>query len=79
MRTLPQRPAATGSATDVPSVSPQRRRFLLALTAGTATTAAAAAHAVVPAAASAATERSGTSDGYRESAHVRRYYETTRL
>jgi hypothetical protein len=65
-------------AKDSPDI--KRRRFLLALGAGGAGAAAAATNAlarpVVPAEGSAAAD---TSQGYRETEHVRDYYATTRI
>jgi len=65
-------PQPTKSSTDV-----KRRRFLLALGAGSAGAAAAAvplANAV-----EAATSQPDESKGYRETEHVRDYYASTRL
>jgi hypothetical protein len=61
-----------------PSTDLKRRRFLLALGAGSAGAATAAANplAVAADATPAATD---TSQGYRETEHVRDYYATARL
>lgn len=61
-----------------------RRHFLLAVGAGGAATAAAiAAKAIVPAVPSPATNTSGNEKrrgkGYQETAHVRSYYNTTKV
>jgi Rieske Fe-S protein len=76
MRDSPQTPAQANSST--PSTDLKRRRFLLAVSAGGAGAAAAAvpARAVVSATADPAAT---AATGYRESEHVKRYYDTTRL
>jgi hypothetical protein len=58
----------------------RRRRFLLAVSAGGAgaVAAAAPARAAVAAAPADASPADGA-PGYRESAHVKRYYDTTRI
>ena len=68
-RNAPQSPQ---SSTDV-----KRRRFLLALGAGSA--GAAAAAVPVANAVEAATSAADESKGYRETDHVRDYYASTRL
>ena len=65
-------PQPTQSSTDV-----KRRRFLLALGAGSA--GAAAAAVPVASAVEAATAATEESKGYRETQHVRDYYASTRL
>ena len=67
---------ATGAS---PISSPRRRRFLLALGAGSAGAAAAAAAPGVSATVATAAEAAPASRGYRVTEHVRRYYDTTRL
>ena len=76
MRDSPQNPTQLNAST--PSTDLKRRRFLLAVSAAGAGAAAAvaAARAVVASATDAATP---ASPGYRESEHVKRYYDTTRL
>ena len=59
------------------STDVKRRRFLLALGAGSA--GAAAAAVPVAQAVEAATQPPGESSGYRETEHVRDYYASTRL
>jgi hypothetical protein len=70
--------SAPTRATDSPDI--KRRRFLLALGAGGAGAAAVAANAlaspVMPAASPVEAE---SSQGYRETDHVRDYYATTRI
>ena len=61
-----------------PSTDLKRRRFLLALSAGGAGAAAAVAPARAVVAASTDATAEATS-GYRETEHVKRYYDTTRL
>ena len=56
-----------------------RRRFLLAVGAGGAGAAVASAAALPAAATTQATEPDGADAAYRESAHVRDYYRTTRI
>ena len=84
MAQTPQRddqlPTTAASVDSVPSANLKRRRFLLALGAGSAAGAAAATQAIAsPAAASAATEAATATQGYRETQHVRDYYASTRL
>jgi hypothetical protein len=83
MRTTPQRdgdrPAPTQSATTASDANLKRRRFLLALGAGSAASAAAATQAIAsPVAATPAAEPAQGS-GYRETQHVRDYYASTRI
>lgn len=61
-----------------PFVDLKRRRFLLALGAGSAGAATAAAQPLA-AAAEAAPAASAAGQGYRETEHVRDYYASTRL
>ena len=72
--------ASPGATPATPSTDLKRRRFLLSLSAGGAG-AAAAAIAVAPALAEVAPQDSDASSdaAYRESAHVRDYYRTTRV
>jgi Rieske Fe-S protein len=77
MRDPSQTPAQANPAS-TPSTDLKRRRFLLAAAAGGA----GAAAAVVPARAvvAASTDAvAGESSGYRETEHIKRYYDTTRL
>jgi len=65
-------------ATDSPDV--KRRRFLLALGAGGAGAAAVATQALAgPVLPAATPDEAPTSQGYRETDHVRDYYATTRI
>jgi hypothetical protein len=65
-------------ATDSPDI--KRRRFLLALGAGGAGAAAVATNALASPAMPAATpDGAESSQGYRETDHVRDYYATTRI
>jgi hypothetical protein len=66
-------PPSTKSSTDV-----KRRRFLLALGAGSAG-AAAAAVPVANAVEAATSQQAAESKGYRDTEHVRDYYASTRL
>ena len=77
MRDSPQIPAHE-QPSSTPSTDLKRRRFLLAMSAGGAGAAAAAtpARAVVAATTDASAP---AATGYRESEHVKRYYDTTRL
>ena len=69
---------ADASSNAVPE--PSRRRFLLALSAGSAGAVAATAAPVLAASANAADAKAdGTGSGYQETAHVRDYYASTRL
>ena len=84
MPQAPQRDAQLPTTTAAP-VDPsshanlKRRRFLLALGAGSAAGAAAATQAIAaPAATTAAAEAATESKGYRETQHVRDYYASTR-
>ena len=76
MRDSPQTPAHANPST--PSTDLKRRRFLLAVSAGGAGAVAAAAPARAVVAASTDAEATAAT-GYRESEHVKRYYDTTRL
>ena len=74
----PSQTPAQANPSSTPSTDLRRRRFLLAVSAGGAGVAAAATPA--RAAVAASTDASATaSTGYRETEHVKRYYETTRL
>jgi len=65
-------------ATDSPDI--KRRRFLLALGAGGAGAAAVATSALAgPVLPAASPDEAETSQGYRETEHVRDYYATTRI
>lgn len=61
----------------------ERRQFLLGATLGTAGAVAGAAALLAPTAsspdASASALPADTASGYRETAHIRQYYDTTRL
>ena len=75
-----QLPTAVASADSSPNANLKRRRFLLALGAGSAAGAAAATQAIAaPVAAPAASEAATATKGYRETQHVRDYYASTRL
>jgi hypothetical protein len=78
MRNASQR---TGKASDASSTRPSsdfsRRRFLFALGAGSA--GAAAAKAAPAIATPAATSAQESSSGYRETEHVRDYYDSARI
>jgi hypothetical protein len=70
------------STTSSPPAAPEisRRRFLFALSAGSAgAVAASATPALVAPAAPATGSPEATTSGYRETDHVRDYYATTRL
>ena len=74
---MSQSPARNAPGSTQPSTDTKRRRFLLALGAGSA----GAAVAAVPVA-NAVDANSAAADeskGYRETEHVRDYYATTRL
>jgi len=77
MKPLPPRFAQASLPAHVSTTNLRRRRFLLALGAGTATAAAAAAPVAPPVEVAASTGE--TSQGYRETEHVRDYYASTRL
>jgi len=74
---MSQSPARNAPGSTQPSTDTRRRRFLLALGAGSA----GAAVAAVPVAnaVDATTAAADESKGYRETEHVRDYYATTRL
>ena len=78
-----QRAAHASASTHAGNPTPidsKRRRFLLALGAGSAGAAAAAAPALAaPAAEAAAGAAPAATQGYRETEHVRDYYATTRI
>jgi hypothetical protein len=81
MRNMPQRDdhASGDNAQPRPATRLDRRRFLLALGAGTAGTAAAAAQAIAPAVAGAVPPHPEQGRGYQETKHVRDYYATARI
>ena len=81
MSTSSQREAQASVPTHAAqSTDLKRRRFLLALGAGGAGAAAVATQPLVTAAPDpAAAPASDTSQGYRETEHVRDYYATTRI
>jgi len=83
MSTLLQRdrkPQSPGSAQVPAPTNSQRRRFLFALGAGGAGAAAVVTHSLTaPIAQVTAPEPAAESSGYRETQHVRDYYQTTRL
>jgi hypothetical protein len=74
---MSQSPARNAPGSTQPSTDTRRRRFLLALGAGSA----GAAVAAVPVAnaVDATSAAADESKGYRETEHVRDYYATTRL
>jgi hypothetical protein len=76
-----QLPSAAASVDPTPHANLKRRRFLLALGAGSAAGAAAATQALAtPVAPTAAADAAATAkQGYRETQHVRDYYASTRL
>ena len=70
----------TSSASSSPNADLKRRRFLLALGAGSAATAAAATQAIAaPLAEMPAQAPVAGGVGYHETDHIRHYYATTRL
>lgn len=77
MTTSSQRIAQASAPTHAPSTDFSRRRFLLALGAGSA--GAAAAAAPIAARAVEAAPETDAAQGYRETDHVRTYYATARL
>jgi len=77
MSTTPQRNAQASVPTHAPSADFSRRRFLLALGAGSA--GAAAAAAPIAAQATDPGPEPDAAQGYRETDHVRTYYATARL
>ena len=73
-------PTSPSSVSPAPNANLKRRRFLLALGAGSAAGAAAATQAIAaPVAPTAAAETATSKQGYRETEHVRDYYASTRL
>ncbi len=71
-------PVGITSSSATPPIS--RRRFLFALSAGSAgAVAAAASPALAKPVATANAAQSASTSGYRETEHVRDYYATTRL
>ncbi len=81
MSTSSQRNAQASDQTHVaPSTDLKRRRFLFALGAGSAGAAAAATQSLAaPLVDPATVAAPETSQGYRETQHVRDYYATTRI
>lgn len=77
MRDSPQTPAQASPTSAAPDL--KRRRFLLAVSAGGAGAVAAASPASAAAVATADAAQAAGTTGYRETAHVKRYYDTTRL
>ena len=75
----PEHPVPTAKVQPSRAADPARRRFLLAVGAGGAGAAVASAAALPAAPAAQATEPSAPDAAYRESAHVRDYYRTTRI
>lgn len=74
-------PSSTQSADpNVPNANLKRRRFLLALGAGSAATAAAASQAIAAAAPQAVGGQATSAKlGYHETDHIRDYYASTRI
>jgi hypothetical protein len=81
MRNTPPRDdhASGDHAPSQRATSHARRRFLMALGAGTAGTAAAAAQAIAPGAVQAALPQAEQGRGYQDTEHVRDYYATARI
>ena len=85
MRNASQGAGKTGATSSAPVVSPHRadftrRQFLFALTAGGAGVAAAKASPALAASTGDATSApAAATSGYRETAHVRDYYDSTRI
>jgi hypothetical protein len=77
MRDTPQSLPQAISPSSAPDL--KRRRFLLAMSAGGAGAVAAASPARAATAAAEEPADATGSTGYRESAHVKRYYATTRI
>ncbi len=77
MRDTPQSLPKASSPSSAPDL--KRRRFLLAVSAGGAGAIAAASPARAATAAAETSADATESTGYRESAHVKRYYDTTRI
>ena len=77
MRDTPQTPAQASPTSAAPDL--KRRRFLFAMSAGGAGAVAAASPARAAVAAAPEAAPADDAKGYRETAHVKRYYETTRL
>ena len=70
----------TTSVPSEQSTNLKRRRFMLAVSAGSAATAAAAAHAIAsPVAPATSPDAPAGKKGYRETQHVRDYYASTRI
>lgn len=77
MRDSPQSLPQASPSSAAPDL--KRRRFLLAVSAGGAGAVAAASPARAATVVAEAAADSAESTGYRESAHVKRYYDTTRI
>lgn len=77
MRDSPQTPAQASPSSSAPDL--RRRRFLLAVSAGGAGAVAAASPARAATAAAAEAAPAADATGYRETAHVKRYYDSTRI
>jgi hypothetical protein len=78
MSQMPPRDAQASAASHAPSANLKRRRFLLALGAGSAGAATVAAQPLAAQLPAAAAAPADSAQGYRESEHVRDYYATTR-
>ena len=79
-RTPRERAESSTPASQSPSTDLKRRRFLLTLGASGASVAAASAAATSSVAAQTpAADGKATTDGYRETEHVRDYYRTARI
>jgi len=76
---ISHRDTSSAAANTARSPDVKRRRFLLAFGAGAAGAASASALAAAPAAIIEPAESKPASQGYQETEHVRRYYQTTRL
>lgn len=75
-----QQPRASHPASPATAPDPRRRRLLFALGASSAGAAAAAAAPAVQASVAQATaSKAPPSSGYRETEHVRDYYDSTRI
>jgi hypothetical protein len=69
----------SSSVSTAPNADLKRRRFLLALGAGSAATAAAATQAIAAPVAQATAAEAAGKQGYHETDHIRDYYASTRL
>lgn len=77
MRDSPQTPAQASPTPSAPDL--KRRRFLLAVSAGGAGAVAAASPARAAGVAAAEVAPAAPATGYRETEHVKRYYDSTRI